>query len=449
MGDVWMASASQLSTWSRCKRKWYFEKVLKFFSPQHPSAELGERCHKALEDYVSTGEKGGDEDVLRILAPVWGQEWLLRLVRHPAVHVERKIEGLMLGGVGLNGRIDLEYRAASLDRNIPTASLSAEHIPLPDPQGTTHVIIDHKSTGNFVYAKDYNTAFGDPQTVVYGYAAFQNPEIQEVLFVYHYFRTKGVVVLPRCVIVRHTRETLAPLLVEFTGFLDEMRQMRELPLKAIPRNLDACWDFGGCHFRDACFATNEETLTEEQIMSNIGIDFDALLKNHAAQAPAPATTVKGTSFTPPVVPTPTTAAEVQSQVLPTAPPPAVDRPKAGLPLVDPAVVAVTAMIPGEKGRALFLCGCMIPGVPMVDIEELAAPYAERWSKANKGVHYLNSDFNKAERVLAVQLVSDMARGELPIPPIVYIRNDSAVGKFVRNELYLLRDRVVVVVPTIG
>ncbi len=106
--------------------------------------------------------------------------------------------------------------------------------------------------------------------------------IDEVVFIYHYFRTKGPPILPRLVIVRHTRETLAPILEKFASFLDEMRQMRELPLSAIPRNTDACWDFGGCHFRGQCYEQEENVLTEEQIMSDTGINFDDLLSSHAA-----------------------------------------------------------------------------------------------------------------------------------------------------------------------
>jgi len=436
MGDAWMASASQISTWSRCKRKWYFEKVMKLFAPQHPSAELGERCHKALEIYIETGRKEADDDVMRILALVWDQPWLRRLVLDKRTQVEHKIENLFIGGIGLNGRIDLGYRSGAFPAGLnPIAEWSAIDIPEPDETGKTRVIIDHKSTSNFSYVKSQEIALEDPQTVVYGAAAFCDPTIEEVVFVYHYFRTKGPPILPRCVIVRHTRETLAPVLEKFAVFLDEMRQMRDLPLAAIPRNTDACWDFGGCHFRGQCFEEQENSLTEEQIMADTGFDFDALLAAQAAKGSGPVPAAAPAFVPPPVKPPEPKPESVKAQE-------PVKVPETNKP-ASPVVSLPTGFKP------MFFCGTMVVGVHMVSIEEIAAPYAENWSKANKGVHYLNADFNKAERVIAVQIIADMARGELEIPPFVYIRTDSVIGKLVRNELYLLKDKIHVVVPTIA
>jgi CRISPR/Cas system-associated exonuclease Cas4 (RecB family) len=50
-------SASQTDVHMRCKRRWYFEKILGITPPQHPSAALGEQLHAMNEQYLLTGEK--------------------------------------------------------------------------------------------------------------------------------------------------------------------------------------------------------------------------------------------------------------------------------------------------------------------------------------------------------------------------------------------------------
>lgn len=454
--DSWMASASQLSTWSRCRRKWYFEKVLKLFAPVHPSAELGTRCHSALEHYLKTGERTGDADVQRILALVWDSVWFRRLVQCPDIVVEKPVLGLVIGGVGISdrSRIDLQYRAECV--SLRGSEWTEEDIPAPSRAGRCMVIVDHKSTSNFTYAKSKEEAYGDPQTVVYGADAFRDPEIEEVLFVYHYFRTRGVACLPRYVIVRHTRSTLEPLLTQFATFLDEMRQMRDLPLEAIPRNTDACWDFGGCPFKQPCFDEEETQLTLEQITMSTGIDFNSLLSAHAAEQ---GTTPKNTNpvfVPPPKVPAVSVETAVQNN------PPAStgglsggakasENVKPSSFTGDDRPVLFPAM--GKEvfahAKPIILFGCTIPGVVAVELEELAQPFIEAWQRANKDVHYLNSDFFKAERVIAVNLIASMARGEVSIPPVVYVRGDSPIGRYFRAEMRLLKDRVIQVIPMTG
>jgi hypothetical protein len=422
---AWMASASQISTWTSCQRKWYFEKVLNLFRPEHPSAELGTRCHAALEKYVETGIREGADDVMRILAVVWEQPWLLALVKNPLAHVEYKVEGLFIGGIGINGRIDLEYRSAPME-----GELKIENLPVPVAGGSTKIIIDHKSTGNFAYAKTAETALGDPQTVIYGASAFLDPEITEVIFVYHYFRTKAPTILPRCVIVRHTRETLAPFLQKFEAFLDEMRQMRDHPLAAIPRNTDACWDFGGCPFRAACYEQNENQMTQEQVTMATGIDFEGLLNNFAGAQPA---AKPKEAFVPP------TGEPVRA----TPPAPEALKPPK---VKDDRPTLFPAMAGNGRGLPIVLFGCVMPGVNHVDLEEVAEPFIQQWQRANKDTHYLNSDFFKAERAIAVMVISAMARGEIEIPDVLYVRTDSPIGKYFRAEMRLIKDKVRQVIP---
>ena len=49
-------SASQIKTYRRCSRKWWFEKIAGHRSPTSAAAELGRQLHAQLENYLLTGE---------------------------------------------------------------------------------------------------------------------------------------------------------------------------------------------------------------------------------------------------------------------------------------------------------------------------------------------------------------------------------------------------------
>lgn len=46
------ASASQIETFRRCPRKWFFAKILGYPSPSTPALELGVAVHEELERYL-------------------------------------------------------------------------------------------------------------------------------------------------------------------------------------------------------------------------------------------------------------------------------------------------------------------------------------------------------------------------------------------------------------
>lgn len=396
--EAWKVSPSQYSTWTACQRKWYFEKVLKIASPQHPSAELGERCHTAIENYLKSGQREGDEDVLRILTYVWEQPWLARRVLDPDVHIEDWATGVV-GGVPYRGRIDMFWK-----------------------EGRKAVIVDHKTTANFKYRKTDAEAKTDPQTLFYSEYLFQDQDIDEIEIRYHYIQTRGIPQAPMMVVVSYTRDEILQPLENLGVFLREMRDARELPLEKIPRNEKSCWLYGTRCFYYADCTDAPEASPEESLM-----DFKKMLEMRKAQQAGETSTAPAP--TPAPAPSPAPQPTPAPAPAPSAPPPAPKAPKSP-----------------STGLPLILFGCTVPGADVVELEELATPYIERWQKQNKDVHYLNSDFFKAERAIAVMLASDLASGATPIPPIVYVRNDSPLGRYFSAEMRLLKGKVQVVLP---
>ena len=51
-------SASQITTFRDCPRKWYFEKVVGLPRPSTGSTELGSAVHAVLEDYLRGDTEG-------------------------------------------------------------------------------------------------------------------------------------------------------------------------------------------------------------------------------------------------------------------------------------------------------------------------------------------------------------------------------------------------------
>ncbi len=56
------SSPSQITTFRRCQRKWWLEKIAKIPVPVKPAAALGRGLHGELEDYLLGKRRVGQLD---------------------------------------------------------------------------------------------------------------------------------------------------------------------------------------------------------------------------------------------------------------------------------------------------------------------------------------------------------------------------------------------------
>jgi CRISPR/Cas system-associated exonuclease Cas4 (RecB family) len=429
-------SASQISTFRLCKRRWYYEKIAKLPQPIKPGTELGTKMHALLEEFEKSGKRVDEP----ILEHVWDSD-LMQSVLKLAHTGELVIEGectFVMNGKRVNGRIDLSWR-----------------------EGRTVYILDHKTTKDFRYAKKPDEALSDPQTLVYAHWAFQDPEVDTVIFIYHYIRTVKPT-HPRVVRIQHSRESISPLLVEMDADMDEMAALRNQPEIASEQNTNSCWAFGGCPFRERCFSvsmtgtigqmmaqTNTSSSTESAMNSN---DVDSFLSGLPVPAPS-AQNAPAVAPSKPSVPA-ATAPETPKVTEPTtAPAQAPEKPKSagGLKLGSQIPQQTDTPAPAASPKAETRTPAPASGLPIVifgghicdegcvTLEEFAQPFIDEYTNGpGKGAHYLTVEFNKAERVIAVNTMVAIYAGKVKLPSVLVVDRESVLGRFFRCEARYLK-----------
>ena len=163
-------SASQLDLFgNQCERKWAFKYIAKLPTPQHPSAKLGSDVHTVLEYWLKHAVPPPIND------PFYG-----RAARIAA----RMIPHLPAPGTGQveNRNIHLRSRWGHV------------YVVIIDWIGIFQgwpTIIDHKTTGDFQYAKTQTSLHWDVQAQLYALAGFLGFGVDELLLFWDYACTKG------------------------------------------------------------------------------------------------------------------------------------------------------------------------------------------------------------------------------------------------------------------
>lgn len=394
------ASPSQLSTWKLCHRKWFYSKVMRLPEPVHPSAALGTEVHSVLENYVQGIPCDPAPEVARILTHIWASP-LLQKMKAVGALIEQGIE-VEIGGHPLIGRIDAYW-----------------------VDGNTIHIVDHKTTKDFKWAKSEQDALSDPQTIVYGHWALSQPGIERVVFVYNYIKTASPAAPPMLVEVEHTRASIQPFIGAAASILSEMFAASTLTEHDVERTPEACWAFGGCAFRQVCFASG--SATKENTVSFQTSDMSKKLESlfgAVNAAPTPAT------------PAPPTPPKFQP-----APPPA-PAPPAPVHIETPEAVRGD----GANARPVIYFGCAPTNTPYEFLEHFLdrTGFLKKFADGNKGQYYLNSDFNRGPGVVAVDFVTAVHKGTITLPPHLVVPENSQIGRFIQIEQRYLEPKAVLV-----
>lgn len=244
-GKLNHVSASQITTFQRCNRRWYFSKVLNAPEPEKPATALGERLHKQMEDWF---EKGlvPTHDSARLAV-----ESGLLPPRDPGIRIEHPRDyglGLSIAGVPVRGR---------MDALIP---------------GSTTGILDHKSTKSFRYCKTSDELRSDVQLSIYGEWAFQNLGCDYVQYTHNYLRTE--VDNPGFKLVKTLepidRNFVQAVMAELVPTVEEMKVAAAVSsVEVLERNDAACWDYGGCPFREICPSAKVESFSDLEVKPEV------------------------------------------------------------------------------------------------------------------------------------------------------------------------------------
>jgi hypothetical protein len=321
-----LVSATQITLFGECPRKWGWRYIARIETPQNASAALGTEVDDTqLQPYLRDDRP---LDFSRtsgyISAP--GLAFLpkpksnaLEVQKHFTIPSPSFREDGKHIGFGYQGLVDLWLPSGGMP-DIP---------PLQD--GTVApVVCDFKTTSNFRYQKTATQLETDVQAQLYATWAMYQTKSRVVDLVWIYFATKG----PRKAKRTHLR-VLAPHVAEqFSKINDTALSMYAVrksvtdPLE-LPPNVDMCEQYGGCPYRDKC------NLSPGQI-----IDAKAAQWVRKMEAPV-ANTTQGTGT---VSLLEKLRAKKAGQVAPAAPAPTVDAGPEALPAwatsaVDPRNVA--------------------------------------------------------------------------------------------------------------
>lgn len=226
LGKIYRSSASQVSTFEMCQRKWAWEKIDGLRTPPNRYADYGVRVHKLLDAWFSKGEMPPNTPegltaraILRHLPPP----------QTPGLEVEKEIS-LSLGGVKFKGFIDL--------RLIP-----GRDVPL---------VSDHKTTGSFEWAKTPTDLPKDVQATLYGLDTMEETGCDKVELQWTYATRSSPRSLPVIRVV--TRSEIEDRIGKTAETVAQMKEIYDAAPRVIdlPYNLKGCSAFGGCPFVNNC-----------------------------------------------------------------------------------------------------------------------------------------------------------------------------------------------------
>lgn len=224
-------SASQVKTHRDCNRKWYFEKVVFLDEPPRNtgSTALGTEVHAAIEDFL-TG-KAGLEHVLLV-----DNQWLRALPSHDEMRVEQYFECADFSPVA-KGYIDLVL----IDR-------AAKHV----------LVVDHKTTKDWKYARTADELRQDPQALFYLWVLFKEFGIE-----YTYEFGHHVILTSKREKERFTSFVTSGIEI-LQGKKDLDRSIEGMAMDAravdhtyVDGDYSACFKYGRCQFWSYCRENKE------------------------------------------------------------------------------------------------------------------------------------------------------------------------------------------------
>tara|TARA_Y100000114_G_scaffold146987_1_gene158284 strand:+ start:2675 stop:3757 length:1083 start_codon:yes stop_codon:yes gene_type:complete len=245
-------SASQITTYQDCPRKWYLNKIAGLETPSTSATQLGGEVHELLENYLRHGvDIPADTDAGAIA---------LSGIKHLPTTRPIEVELSLADDMPLND-------SPVLVRGFVDLIVPSEH----------H-IIDHKTSSNKRYTKTKRELRQNVQLILYARAYLDRaPDCDEVTLTHIYYGTKSR--WSKRVTVSLTRDEILNQWASIRQVITEMMETstHDHAGDAAP-NYDACKKYGGCPFVSECFNAarypaidGEPQMTPEQRMQKLGL----------------------------------------------------------------------------------------------------------------------------------------------------------------------------------
>ncbi len=249
-----LISASQISTFRECQRKWAWKYIAKVEAPPHPSALLGTEVHDTqLGPYLLEGRPFDfTRDSGYIAAALL--EYLPQ-PETPGMEVEKHFilpSPASQGRFAYQGYKDLWLPARCTEhedcRKYPKLGLACAR-----DRKVPSTVADFKTTSDLKWAKSEKALSVDVQAMLYATSALFETGAEEVDLNWLYTQTRGARKAKRV----HLRVTSDEAIEQFKNIeataveMFEVRQTVTDPL-GLPPSPSQCEAYGGCPYRDRC-----------------------------------------------------------------------------------------------------------------------------------------------------------------------------------------------------
>ena len=226
-------SASQISKFSSCPRKWAYSRIHR--EPPTKATEFGTLAHKHAEDWLTLGTPPPQTPEGKCI--IGGLEYL-PLPKTPGLKVEHKFS------------MSLDEQGGISDTGIVDYIGQIDFIYGYDP-GRIIVIGDHKTTSDLRWVKTEDELSNDPQRIVYAYWAVVAYDVDYVAAHWNYYPKRGGAAKP-VIVVEHRATIETKFKTQHINITLPLVSSLGLPPERIDRNLSHCNAFGGCPYKKAC-----------------------------------------------------------------------------------------------------------------------------------------------------------------------------------------------------
>lgn len=262
-----LVSASQITLYRECPRKWGWRYIAKLKTPQHPAAALGTEVDDTqLQPYL---KEGRDLDLSRESGLI-AQSGIHFLPEPKSCSLEVQKHFVMpspTGAFGFQGYIDLW-----LPKGGVPGIAEGENVP---------AVVDFKTSKNFRYAKTKTGLAIDVQAQLYATWAMFETGSRVVDLVWTYFRTKDKRESKRT----HLRVLGSEVAQQFTAINDTAVEMYAARKSVTdPKELKAhtwmCGEFLGCPYQNMCNLSPKE-MAEGQLLK-LAMDMEEIQMTQSA-----------------------------------------------------------------------------------------------------------------------------------------------------------------------
>ena len=233
-----LISASQISTFRECQRKWAWRHIAKLETPPHPSAALGTEVHDTqLGPYLTEGKPFDyTRDSGYIAASLLE---FLPQPKTPGMVVEKHF---ILPSPASGGEFAYQgYKDLWLPGGLPGSS------------GDIPAVVDFKTTSDLKWAKNEKALSVDVQAMLYATNALFETKAKEVDLAWLYAQTRGARKSKRTYLRVHEDHVIEQFrAIEETALeMFEAKQTVTDPL-SLPPSPSQCEAYGGCPYRNRC-----------------------------------------------------------------------------------------------------------------------------------------------------------------------------------------------------